>query len=589
MKAHKPTSEKLSVICTALLLLYFTLLGPSLILTIENDKRSTPLPSVSEKVTETFEGCTSVIVTGSVVKGGGAILMKNRDTAETMTKPVYVPRQSIVAGNQTYNTYAYTAVNLWCMGINEKGLAGMNTYMDQLTGIGHGFAWDNGQLNQKILELCENVSQVATMLNDTYGIIGPSNRACATCIGVIDRFGNGAFFEVSPTEAYGQYIVNGYDSRANHPRIFPGKTSGPNGRDQYALDILNEIYTKKGVISLKDVVQNVSRYVGHMELSNSCFSILGHVCNNATQAAMVAASGDLRYDGKLNCMWGEYGNPPIVGLFVPSMVHAGPPSSILDSFWNYVWEKGDYAHGSCSSYYYNATRVREIQTYTFFAEDYSFQEYDDLIASIPDGLSDMELRTYLRNFVDDAVQVATNIYIQEPTVTDHTVVEEYHVTIVSNSTITDFNFSQTQKRISFNLTEPLNSSGFCYVIIPTQLLDGVFTITVGQDTYIVEEPPVWQQDSNLFNFTYTSPSQVKITGTTVVPEFGAGGRISLLTLTLFCTAITCLVYSIKTRKCARSFFLLKVLVCLNACKRTKIKKRVVLYYNAKKDASKRFR
>jgi hypothetical protein len=513
------------------------------------DKNASSLLLFSDDITENYvEECTSVIVTGSAAKDGRAILMKNRDTSDTMNKPVYTSRKTITVGNQTYDTYAYTAVN-WCwMGINEKGLAVMNTLMSALSGTGHGFAWDNGALNQKILELCENITQVATMLNDTYGIIGPNNRACDTCIGVIDRFGNGAFFEVSPTEAYGQYIINGYDSRANHPRIFPGKANGPSGRDQYALDILNEIYSEKGVILWEDIAQNVSRYVRHKELSDTCFTLSGEICNDATQAAMVAVSGDARYEGRLNCMWGEYGNPCIVGLFVPSMVNAGTPPSILNTFWNYVWEKRTYAYGTCGSYY-NATRLREIQTYTFFAEDYTFQKYDDLLTTVPDGLSDAELKIYLQNFVNDAVQVATNIYIQEPTVLNHIACQEYSVTTVSNSTIANFNFSQTQKTISFDLTGPADSSGFCYVTIPIELLDGIFTVVVGQDVYVVEKVPVWYQNCSLLNFTYTNPAQARIIGTTAVPELVGESVIqSLLMLAIFCTIITALMYSTKTRR-----------------------------------------
>jgi len=43
-----------------------------------------------QPVTETdFEECTAVIVTGTAAKDGRAILMKNRDTSDTINKPVY--------------------------------------------------------------------------------------------------------------------------------------------------------------------------------------------------------------------------------------------------------------------------------------------------------------------------------------------------------------------------------------------------------------------------------------------------------------------------------------------------------------------
>lgn len=241
--------------------------------------------------------CSSVIVTGSAAKDGRAILMKKRDyLLDPWNRPIYTPA--------TLSHFAYVGVNTNAMGINEKGLAVMNTAMPELeTEPGLG----NLNLNQKILEEYESVVAVATALNDSRSFIGPTYRyslgTIATCIGIVDRFGDGAFFEISNTEAYVQYIVDGYDTRANHPRIFSGHASGPSGRDKYLLDALDAVYAKNGVISWEDVMQNASRYVRNKELSSSSFPIDGEVCNTATVAAMVAVSGDARYDGKLNAMW----------------------------------------------------------------------------------------------------------------------------------------------------------------------------------------------------------------------------------------------------------------------------------------------
>jgi len=267
--------------------------------------------------------CSSVIVTGSAAKDGRAILMKNRDyILDPWNHPIYTPAST--------SHFAYVGVNTNTMGINEKGLAVMNTAMPELEpepGLG------NLNLNQKILEKYESVVDVARALNDSRSVIGPYYRylmgTIATCVGIIDRFGVGAFFEISNTEAYVQYIVDGYDTRANHPRIFDGLASGPSGRDRYLLDTLDAVYAKNGIISWEDIMQNASRYVRNKELSSSSFSIDGEVCNTATVAAMVAVSGDARYDGKLNAMWGAYGLTPLVGVFIPSMVAAGEtPASV---------------------------------------------------------------------------------------------------------------------------------------------------------------------------------------------------------------------------------------------------------------------
>ena len=351
--------------------------------------------------------CSSVIVTGTASKDGRAILMKNRDWAnDEKNRLVYIPATS--------STFAYIGVNINAMGINERGLAVMNTAMPALEsepGIGNLF------LNQKILELYESVTDVAIALNDSGSPIGPKYRsatgAIATCLGIIDRFGAGAFFEVSSTEAYVQYVINGYDTRANHPRIFPGLASGPNGRDQYLLDSLDEIFAQNGVVSWKDVMQKCSRYVHNRELGTISFPIDGEVCNTATVSAMVAVSGDARYDGKLNIMWGAYGTVPLVSVFVPSMVLAGSPPNSISQLWSYTSEKYDSAQVKSDAIYLDPHRVREIQDFSFFAEQYTIDEYDRLMSSVPSGLTDSQLQVILKEFIDSCDDYASEVFVTE--------------------------------------------------------------------------------------------------------------------------------------------------------------------------------
>jgi hypothetical protein len=448
------------------------------------------------------EECTAVIVTGKAAKDGRAILMKNRDTSDTMNKPVYYPPRD--------GKYGYIMVNHVWMGINEKGLAVMNTQVSALAFGGSGL--DNGALNRWIIENCETVEEVCQALNDTSSPIGPGKRQGGTCIGVIDRFGNGAFIEVSGIGAYARFIVDGFDSQANHPRCYPGYASGPIGRDKYALDILNAIYAEKGYISWEDVAQNVSRYVRNKEKGTSSFSISGEVCNTNTQAAMVAISGDPRYDGKLNCMWGEYGNPPMVGLFVPSIPFAGQPPPILNSFWNYVWQKRSYTQDQNG--YYIPSKVREVQDYTFFAEDYTFIKYDMLMASIPDNLSDAELKSILQEYVESSVEAAAQIYLAEPEVLTHTLTyngKTYQAKTVSNSTISNFQFASSPNiKISFTATGEPSTTGFCYAALPKELFHGTLTITINGTQHTATNP-VYNDYVTILNLTYTHPSQITVT------------------------------------------------------------------------------
>lgn len=476
-----------------------------------------------------MEQCTAVIVTGTAAKDGRVILMKNRDTGDTTNKPTYVA--------PTSEHYGYIMVNWVWMGINERGLAVMNTLVSAL-GFGGG-GMGNGALNRWILEHCETVSQVCYELNNTNGEIGPGKRWGGTCVGVVDRFGLGAFIEISGVGAYARFIIDGYDSEANHPRNYPGYASGPSGRDQYALDVMNAVYTEKGVISWEDVAQNVSRYVRNKEKGTSSFSIGGEISNTGTQAAMVAVSGDQRYDGKLNCMWGEYGNPPLVGLFVPSIAYAGQPPSILNSFWNQVWQKRSYTQDTGG--YYVPEKVREVQSYTFFAEDYAFWKYDELVSTIPEGLSNLQLKTRLQEYVNFSVQFATQIYIAEPHVSQHTVIREgneYGITTVSDSMIYGFQASAgSNVEINFNITAPPGTSGFCYTKILKTLWNGNFIITVGNDEYTIDNPPPYGI-SILLNFTYSQASQVTIAGSGSFPSWDTNqdGRVNMFDVSLVARA-----------------------------------------------------
>lgn len=367
---------------------------------------STALPTMSDD-TVSDEECTSIIVTGRAAKDGRAILMKNRDSSETYNRPVYYAA--------TATTYGFVAVNSLWMGINERGLAVMNTAMLALAESPNAGEY-NGLLNRMVLELCETVSQVETMLGDPESPIGPTARmsvlAVATCLGVVDRFGTGAFFEVSNSMYSAEYVTNGYQSRANHPRTFPGLASGPSGRDQYALDALEEIYVEKGSISWTDVAQGVSRYVHDQEQGTSNFPIYGEICNDNTVAAMVAVSGDLRYEGRLNAMWCEYGCVPMVGVFFPSIAFAGDTPPVLDEISSVTQIKQEYAESFLDDIY-EPSKVREIQEYAFAAEDYTAAEYDFLMDNIPQELSDEELGKVLSRFIDLSVRVTADMYVNE--------------------------------------------------------------------------------------------------------------------------------------------------------------------------------
>jgi parallel beta-helix repeat protein len=94
----------------------------------------------------------------------------------------------------------------------------------------------------------------------------------------------------------------------------------------------------------------------------------------------------------------------------------------------------------------------------------------------------------------------------------------YSVDTVSNSTITNLSFNQPAKTLTFNVTGPSGTMGFCRVAIPLSLMSGVWTVTVNG-------APVSYSTATDANYTYIyftyhhSTETVQIISTSVIPEF----------------------------------------------------------------------
>jgi parallel beta-helix repeat protein len=93
----------------------------------------------------------------------------------------------------------------------------------------------------------------------------------------------------------------------------------------------------------------------------------------------------------------------------------------------------------------------------------------------------------------------------------------YYAGIVSNSTISAFNFNAAQKLISFNVNGSSGTIGFCKITIDNALLGGPYTVSV-DETLVT--PSVTSNGTHSFlYFTYAhSAHNVSIIGSTVIPE-----------------------------------------------------------------------
>ena len=127
---------------------------------------------------------------------------------------------------------------------------------------------------------------------------------------------------------------------------------------------------------------------------------------------------------------------------------------------------------------------------------------------------------------------------------DHTVEyggTTYHVTTLSNSTISNFTFDQPLRKISFNVTGILGTSGYCNVTILNELLEGPYTVLVDGSTVTPVVSHNATHTSLYFIYTH-SRRKVEIIGTTVIPEFSTILSVAMLMITT-----TALILFIKKR------------------------------------------
>jgi hypothetical protein len=111
----------------------------------------------------------------------------------------------------------------------------------------------------------------------------------------------------------------------------------------------------------------------------------------------------------------------------------------------------------------------------------------------------------------------------------------YNVVTSSNSTIENFNLNQAQKQISFNVTGPTGTTGFCNVTIPDDLLWGEFSVYIDGSPLVqdVDYTQTYNGTHHTFYITYNhSTHTIEIIGTNVIPEFPTWTSILLILIVL---------------------------------------------------------
>jgi len=122
--------------------------------------------------------------------------------------------------------------------------------------------------------------------------------------------------------------------------------------------------------------------------------------------------------------------------------------------------------------------------------------------------------------------------------------ETYIVTTICNSTITNFDFGITyQNAISFNVTGPEGTAGFCRIVIPHALLGDNYTILIDGSPPIMEkELPLSNSTHTYLYFTYTLTTHEII----IVPEFPT--TMILASLIILSLSVACLVRKVNPEK-----------------------------------------
>jgi parallel beta-helix repeat protein len=124
--------------------------------------------------------------------------------------------------------------------------------------------------------------------------------------------------------------------------------------------------------------------------------------------------------------------------------------------------------------------------------------------------------------------------------TDFNIAQGVNVQVVSNSTVSGFQFNGTA--VIFNVTQENGATGFCRVGFPTALINGTLTVFINGTEVPYNSLPESNNTENYIYFTYShSTEQV-----TIVPEFPT---FILLLFFMIATLMAILFYKKKAIPC----------------------------------------
>ena len=207
-------------------------------------------------------GCTSAIIGAKANPYGRPLLWKNRDTSTIDNKVEYVagkPGEHSYVG--LFNANDATLKEAW-MGMNDAGFAVMNTasYNIKDDKVSSKNMDKEGILMAKALKKCVTVDDFEKFLNEY-----PRPMGVEANFGVIDAYGNGAYFETN------NHSFVRYDLKDTPNDILVRTNYSHSGRPNEGYGFVREAnachllqpYAEKGEVTPELLTETVSRSFWH--------------------------------------------------------------------------------------------------------------------------------------------------------------------------------------------------------------------------------------------------------------------------------------------------------------------------------------
>lgn len=219
---------------------------------------------------EYAEGCTSAIIGADLNPSGRPLLWKHRDTSNTDNKVEYIPASEEGFGYVAlFNATDKNLREAWT-GMNEVGFAVMNTasYNIKNDNVPEKDMDKEGFIMSIALRKCSGVEDFANLL-DTL----PRPLGVEANFGVIDAYGNGAYFETNNNS----YVRYNLSDAKDH--ILVRTNYSHSGREGEGYGFVREAnaehllapYVRSGTITPELLTEEISRQFYHdgMKIDNT--------------------------------------------------------------------------------------------------------------------------------------------------------------------------------------------------------------------------------------------------------------------------------------------------------------------------------